>query len=71
MSIWCLFEPSRQYLYEQSVGSMRINHYSAELHNNIFHPLEVVSRYRDPQLQVGGSRSLNDVILLSHINQSS
>ena len=29
------------------------NHYPAELNNLNFHPLEVVSRYRDPQLHVG------------------
>ena len=26
------------------------NHYTDKLHNSIFHPLEVVSRYHDPQL---------------------
>ena len=30
-----------------------INSYTAKLNNLYFHPLEVVSRYRDTQLQVG------------------
>ena len=30
-----------------------INPYSTTLSNLIFHQLEIVSRYRDPQLQVG------------------
>ena len=30
-----------------------VNPLSAKLNNLNFHPLEVVSRYRDPQLQVG------------------
>ena len=30
-----------------------LNPYSAEYSNLIFHPLEVVARYLDPQLQVG------------------
>ena len=30
-----------------------ITSFHAELSDFIFHPLEVVSRYRDPQLQVG------------------
>ena len=29
------------------------NPLNAKIHNLNFHPLEVVSRYRDPQLQVG------------------
>ena len=29
-----------------------INHFPAKLNNLNFYPLEVVSRYRDPQLQV-------------------
>ena len=33
------------------------NPYSAKLHNLNFHPLKVVSRYRDPQLQVGENLS--------------
>ena len=35
------------------VGQGSSNSYTAELNNQISHPLEVVSRYRDPQLQVG------------------
>ena len=30
-----------------------VNPFHAKLSNLIFHPLEAVSRYRDPQLQVG------------------
>ena len=30
---------------------------TAKLNNLNFHPLEVVSRYRDPQFQVGGNYS--------------
>ena len=33
------------------------NYTSAKLNNLIFHPLEVVSRYRDQQLQVGENYS--------------
>ena len=35
----------------------KINHSTAKLQNLNFHPLEVVSRYRDPQLQVGENYS--------------
>ena len=35
-----------------SLGAIHIDPYSAKLNNLNFHPLEVVSRYRDPQLQV-------------------
>ena len=39
-------------------GSLRFFHpLSAELKNLIFHQIEVVSRYRDPQLQVGENYS--------------
>ena len=34
-----------------------INHLTAKLFHWNFHPLEVVSRWRDPQLQVGESYS--------------
>ena len=34
-----------------------INPLAAKLFNFNFHPLEVVSRYRDPQLQVGENYS--------------
>ena len=35
----------------------RINPWSAKLDNLNFHSLKVVSRYRDPQLQVGENNS--------------
>ena len=31
----------------------RLSYNKRTIYNLIFHPLEVVSRYRDPQLQVG------------------
>ena len=34
-----------------------INHLSAKFRNLNFHPLEVVSRYRDPQFQVAENDS--------------
>ena len=34
-----------------------ISHYPAELNNLNFHPFEVVSRYREPQLQLGENYS--------------
>ena len=37
------------------VGTMHLNSLTAKLFNWNFHPLEVVSRGRDPQLQVGGN----------------
>ena len=36
--------------------SALINYYPAKLINLNFHPLEVVFRYRDPQLQVGENK---------------
>ena len=39
------------------VEYLAINPQSDKLNNLIFHPLEVVSRYRDPQLQVGENYS--------------
>ena len=30
----------------------KVNPWGAKLNNLIFHPLEIVSRYRDPQLQL-------------------
>ena len=38
-------------------GSLDINPYPAKLIYVNFHPLEVVSRYRDPQLQVNENYS--------------
>ena len=35
------------------VQSLNLTPYPAKLISLNFHPLEVVSRYRDPQLQVG------------------
>ena len=37
--------------------SLEFNPYPANLIYLNFHPLEVASRYRDPQLQVGGNYS--------------
>ena len=49
-----------------------INPLTAKLFNWNFHPLEVVSRWRDPQLQVGEiysylakSRSMIEILLIS------
>ena len=41
----------------REVSHYIINPFPAELNNLNFHPLEVVARYRDPQLQVGGNYS--------------
>ena len=38
-------------------GKLNFNPFPAELSNLNFHPLEVASRYRDPQLQVGENYS--------------
>ena len=38
---------------QQGVGWYWFNRWGAKLNNLIIHPLEAVSRYRDPQLQVG------------------
>ena len=37
--------------------ALTLTSYTAELNNLIFHPLEVVSHYRDSQLQVGENYS--------------
>ena len=41
----------------KSAKLILINPYPAKLGHFNFHPLEVVSRYRDPQLQVGENYS--------------
>ena len=42
------FQKKKKYRIE----SMGFNLYPAKLNNLNFHPLEIVSRYRNPQLQV-------------------
>ena len=47
-----------------------INPLSAHLNNLNFHPLGVVSRYRDPQLQEGENYSYNVFNLTANICKS-
>ena len=52
---------SRLVLDEDDNGKLRlerVNSYPAKLIYLNFHPLQVVSRYRDPQLQMGENYSL-------------
>ena len=44
-------------IYTKYFSAVRANPYSAKLIYYNFQPLEVVSRYRDPQLQVGENYS--------------
>ena len=39
------------------ISRLRVNPLTAEIFNMNFHPLEVVSRWRDPQLQVSENYS--------------
>ena len=53
---------------------LNINHVPAKLSNLNFHPLEDVSRYRDPQLQVGeivefGTQNLQ-ILMFKHLFHS-
>ena len=43
--------------HQASIGSVLSQHLAAELFNSNFHPLEVVSHWRDPQLQVSENYS--------------
>ena len=45
------------YLNNQCILSVLFNPLTAKLFNMNFHPLEIVSRWRDPQLQVGENYS--------------
>ena len=46
-----------QSCHEKANNSYVYNPLPAEIFHFDFHPLEIVSRYRDPQLQVGGNYS--------------
>ena len=44
-------------VYRKILQGLRVNPLTAKLFNLNFHPLEVVSRWRDPQLQVSENYS--------------
>ena len=46
-----------QFVHKQDVETERVNHWNPRLNNLIFQPLKVVSRYLDPQPQVGEKNS--------------
>ena len=59
----------KQYMVNALYLSL-INPYPAKLNNLNFQPLEFVSRYRDPQLQVAENYCYLEILMFKHLYHS-